>query len=102
MVKKHQSRYVIPIQGKNPFTAEVFPNPARRTFTTRFTLAQSGEVHYYLTNTAGKIVSKGTWNLGAGTHYPVISLPDEIASGAYSLTLAVDGIWYTTLKVMLE
>jgi hypothetical protein len=93
---------VIPIQGKNPFTAEVFPNPARRTFTTRFTLAQSGEVHYYLTNTAGKIVSKGTWNLGAGTHNSVISLPDEIASGAYSLTLAVDGIWYTTLKVMLE
>ncbi|MFN9801708.1 MAG: T9SS type A sorting domain-containing protein, partial [Bacteroidota bacterium] len=90
------------ISAKNPLNMIVYPNPAKRTFTAEFALPEGGEVYYYITNPTGKVIQKGTWNLGAGKHNQFITLPENTASGTYSLTVSLNGVWFTTHQVIIE
>jgi hypothetical protein len=100
----HQSvvNSVTAISAKNPLSMIVYPNPAKRTFTAEFSLPEGGEVYYYITNPTGKVIQKGTWNLGGGKHSQFITLPENTASGTYSLTVSLDGVWFTTNQVIVE
>jgi hypothetical protein len=90
------------ISAKNPLSMIVYPNPAKRTFTAEFTLPEGGEFYYYITNPTGKVIQKGTWNLGAGKHNQFITLPENTVSGTYSLIVSLNGVWFTTHQVIIE
>jgi hypothetical protein len=98
----NESLNVENLDGKNPYSFTVFPNPARETITLDFELDKSALVDYFITDTAGKIVKQGRFdNTKAGENSYKLKLKN-ISPQMLSISLSIDGVFYLTKKIIKE
>jgi hypothetical protein len=90
------------IDGKNPYSFKVFPNPAKQNISISFELDKHADVDYFITDTAGKIVKQGTFeNTSIGENEYKLKLKN-IAPQALTITLSIDGMFYLTKRIIKE
>jgi hypothetical protein len=91
------------IDGKNPYDLHVYPNPASKAFTIEYNLNKIVKCHYYLTNSAGKIISEGNFKpVQAGNNRETIRLEKNIPPQTLYLTVVFDNLYYVTKKIIRE
>lgn len=92
---------VQPIEGRNSFAFEVFPNPSQERVGVAFDLPYAGKVHYFLATLDGKIIQRGAWeNQAAGRNEQALFLHSSFAAQQLVLTLAFDNKFYAVQKLM--
>ncbi|MFN2396579.1 MAG: hypothetical protein ABR597_12930, partial [Bacteroidales bacterium] len=76
------------IDGKNPYHIHVYPNPASKAFTIEYNCDKIVKCHYYLTNSAGQIISEGNFKpLQAANNKETIRLEGNIPPQTLYLTV---------------
>lgn len=89
-----------PLDGRFNLGLKIFPNPAHDVWQVRLDLPRAGSLRFTLQNAQGKIVRQtdlGQHAAGAASHQiPVNGLP----SGAYWLTVNLDGIFMETKTIL--
>lgn len=90
------------IDGTNPFTLQVVPNPfSGDSFIFETTLTSSNPLHFFVSNSAGQIVKKGRYTIeAAGFDRFLVNLPEGSPVGSYSLTVVFENKFYVTQKVV--
>ena len=90
------------IDGKNPHSFTVYPNPAGNKINVDFELDKSAKVDYFITSVTGEIVKEGTFeNAKSGTNSNSIKLKD-IPAQTLIITLSIDNVFYLTKKIIKE
>ena len=96
---KNNSVSVQEIDGKNPFSIEIFPNPAGELVNIQFELKEKTVVDFFFTSTDGKIIQKGSWGeLDPGLNKKIIKLESGEES-ALIITVIFNNRYYLTKKV---
>ncbi len=89
------------IDGNNPFSIDVFPNPLENEIHVEFNLTELSKVSYFLTAANGQIISKGQINdHKVGTNKVLISIDDNTPSQALQLTFVFDNKYFVTKTVV--
>lgn len=89
------------VTGKNPFSFEVFPNPAQEQVGITFQLPYAGKVHYFLATLDGKILQRGAWdNQVEGRNEQALYLHRSFASQTFVLTLVFDNKFYAVQRLV--
>jgi hypothetical protein len=90
------------IDGKNPHSFTVYPNPAKNKIDVDFELDKSAKVDYFITSVTGEIVMEGTFeNTTSGANSYNIKLKD-IPAQPLMITLSIDNVFYLTKKIIKE
>lgn len=90
------------IDGKNPYSFNVYPNPAKNQIEVDFELENSAKVDYFITSMTGQIVKEGTFeNTKSGNNSYKLKLRD-IPSQTIMITLTIDNVYYLTKKIIKE
>jgi hypothetical protein len=91
------------IDGKNPYTLRVFPNPTRATCTLEFNLDKASKVYYLISNTAGEIVEEGIIeNVQAGNNRAALAIDESLTPQVLWITLVIDDKFYLTEKILKQ
>lgn len=104
-VKLIKSEYasITDINGANPYSIEVFPNPAKNRLTINFDLTRPTEVEYYLTDSNGKIVlSNNAGILKNGNNKIEIEFQDKEANHVLFLNVIFEKRYFVTRKIVVE
>lgn len=103
LVRKNVSGLHQKLDGKNPYSIDVFPNPAHKQFTVRFKLKKPVEVSYIMTTAAVDLVAeKSLAELPAGEHSEIISVENLTIGQVCYLTFSFDNLYYVTKKIVIE
>jgi hypothetical protein len=103
LIRKNVSGLHQKLDGKNPYSITVFPNPAHKQFTVQFSLKKPVEVSYILTTAAVDLVAeKSLSELTAGDHSETISVENLVAGQVCYLTFSFDNMYYVTRKIVVE
>jgi len=90
-----------PLDGRFDLALSVSPNPAAEQWAVRLQMPRTGRLRSTLQDAQGRVVQRADWGERSGgpTEFvqPALSLP----SGAYWLTVNVDGV-FTTTEVILK
>ena len=98
----NESLNVENLDGNNPYSFTVFPNPAKETITLDFELDQPALVDYFITDVTGKIVKQGRFdNTKAGENSYKLKLKN-ISPQMLTISLSIDGVFYLTKKIIKE
>ncbi|MCE1201521.1 MAG: hypothetical protein LWX09_05430 [Bacteroidia bacterium] len=90
-----------PVNGKNPFDVEFFPNPFERTINMKFTLDKSTELAYIITNSLGQIIEKTpNKRFEAGTHQLKTNIVAEKSADKVIVTVVFDNKYYFTKNLV--
>lgn len=103
ILEKENMITAIEIDGKNPFSCQVFPNPSKGEIFLNFDLPYIGDVFYFLSTANGVIIDERDIEkvkLSANKHK--ISLKKEMTAQILYLTLVFDNKFYQTHKIVLE
>lgn len=93
----------IQVNGINPYSFSVFPNPNNGSFTTTFKTNKPGWVHYFVTDLSGRNVLSGSWEYkDAGNKKERIRLQNTNAQDTLILTLVFEDKYYVTQKIALQ
>lgn len=89
------------IDGSNPYSFEVYPNPTNSEINLAFHIANNAApVHYIITNTIGQIVQQGTLDKPAiGNNVQSLMLSPNIAPQLLMVTLVFEGKYSYTQKI---
>lgn len=92
------------IDGKNPYTVQLFPNPiSNDKLTISFQLTQLVAVDYFITNSTGQIIQAGNLDqLTVGENTQTIKIQDHTLKQALNLTLIFDHQFYSTHKFIMQ
>ena len=91
------------INGKNPFSFELFPNPANAQVNLRYQLPYSGQVNFMVTTMDGKILQRGHWEVAqAGEHQQTLVFHPSFAGQQLMVTLVFDHKHYAVRKLILQ
>jgi PKD repeat protein len=71
---------------------QVFPNPARQSFSVHLNLAEAGLGLFQLTDLSGRIVHEWSSKLGMGEQAQTLNVPNHIQSGTYMLSFKKNSI----------
>ncbi|HSI90371.1 MAG TPA: hypothetical protein VK927_04600, partial [Adhaeribacter sp.] len=89
------------IDGKNPYTMVVYPNPATTEVTFSLELNKPAETHYFITNANGQIIKEGKLKSPrAGLNKETIKLEKNLPAQALLLTVVVENKFYLTRKFL--
>lgn len=89
------------IDGSNPYSFDVYPNPTDSQVNFTFDVANNAEtVDYIITNTLGQIVQQGTLDMPVlGKNVHTITLNPQIAPQLLMVTLVFEGKYSVTQKI---
>lgn len=90
------------IDGKNPYSFNIYPNPAKNSISVDFDLDTPKHIDYFITNSIGQIVDEGTFeDTQAGENTYKLKLR-KISAQTLSITLSIDGVFYLTKSIIKE
>lgn len=99
---KSQLTAIKPLDGSNPVTVSVFPNPTKSEINMTFNLPSDGDMDLHITDVTGKIVlNKQFYGLLKGKQTINVSNKLKLANGLYSFNFTFDGKYSTVEKVMI-
>lgn len=78
------------IDGKNPYSMLLFPNPATGNFSVRILMDHHARINYSLATINGQIIDEKNFSIGAGMHSLQMELPPNIQSQALMVHLLID------------
>ncbi len=88
------------INGNNPYTFEVFPNPVDKEINLIYNLDKNVEVHYLISNTLGQLISKGKFESAQiGENNQQLELVENIGTQLLFVTLVFDNKYFVTKKI---
>ncbi len=89
------------IEGSNPYTLKVYPNPVSSDITFEFFSRESVPVHYFISNTRGEIVSHEVLTkTQVGMNHYRVKLKESIPSQILFLTVVIDNKFSTSHTIM--
>jgi hypothetical protein len=89
------------INGNNPYTMQVFPNPASTELTVNYILEKEVSVRYFLVNTNGKILKADMiLNQFEGENQLIFRFEENLPSQTLLLTFVFDDRFYVTKKIV--
>jgi hypothetical protein len=100
---KNQPSGAISIRGDNPYSIEVYPNPAKTHFDIEFSLSQPVSMHYFLTDISGVIVDEGELNnRKTGLNVVRFTVDKNPDYQQLLLTVVFDNKFFVTEKILLQ
>lgn len=91
------------INGENPYTMRVFPNPATADITVSFTTERVKSAYYYLTAMNGTLVQQGALPaVSAGLQQHHLKLPESPNAESLQLTVVLDGRFCITQEIIRQ
>lgn len=89
------------IDGSNPYSFKIYPNPATTDFTIEFDTADAGNAYYYISNTAGQILKRNTLkNIHPGNNKIIITLDEQIAAQNLFVTVVFENKFFVTRQLI--
>jgi hypothetical protein len=89
------------IDGSNPYSIEVFPNPLEETVNLRFSLEKPTHLAYYITDMKGDIIAQAsTYMDQTGLMQYSIKLDRDIPSQVLQLSFVFDHKFYVTKQLV--
>ncbi|MCB0696338.1 MAG: hypothetical protein KDC07_03170 [Chitinophagaceae bacterium] len=97
---KDTATNVTTINGSNPHSLEVFPNPVNGKINLKLSGTKFGHAYYYLTSIDGKILQLGMFKSGdlSGNRY-TIDMEENIPPQTMTLTVVFDDVYYITKTI---
>lgn len=93
----------VPLNGSNPFSASVFPNPSGNAFRANVDLPYSGYLNLNVTDINGKIVRTiGFGALDAGKQTLDLGGKLKLPAGVYTFNFVFDGKFSAVEKVVVD
>lgn len=100
---KSEELGVIEIDGSNPFSISVFPNPASTEITVTVDMTNATNARYLIHSIDGKLVQKGRFKqLKPGVNSETIELDTSIEPQMLNLTVVIDGKFFLNEKIIKE
>jgi hypothetical protein len=94
---------LMPLNGTNPFSARVFPNPTKHDIIINITMPENGDLELYITNAEGIIVFDTYYeNLNAGNQNIDLTNRLNLASGVYLFSMVCNGKYNAIEKVIIS
>ena len=94
---------VLKIDGNNPYSLNIYPNPVISEFTLEFNLDQLSEIYFFLSNTKGQIIKQGSINpLDMGLNKRTFTLERSIPPQTLFVTLVFDGKFFISKQIRKE
>lgn len=91
------------IDGKNPFSLTLYPNPTDNKLTVSFEGGAISSVNYFITALDGKIVQEGELSpKSIAKGQEILKVNELISKQAYSLTLVINNRYYLHSKFVKE
>jgi len=91
------------IDGNNPYTLSVYPNPVISEFTVEFNLDQLSEIYFFLTNTKGQIINQGSiYAIDIGMNKRTIKIERSIPPQTLFITVIFDGKFFISKQIRKE
>ena len=91
------------VDGKNPFSMRVSPNPADDEITIEIDMSQAKNARYFINSMDGKILQMGLLDqLNQTNHKQSIPLEKNIAPQVLQLIVIIDGKFFLSEKVVKE
>jgi hypothetical protein len=91
------------IDGQNPYSIKVYPNPTDSEFTLEFNLDKLSEIYFYISNTKGQIIKKGDIiGQQIGLNNKTLEIDSSIPPQTLLLTVVIDNKFYITRKIRKE
>ncbi len=91
------------IDGKNPYSIFVYPNPAEHECSVTIESPRDARCDYFLVNMEGKILSvKNAIQLNQGKNNIELELPTGVRNQQISLSIVIDGIYFITEKITIK
>ena len=88
------------IDGKNPYSINIYPNPTVSEFTLEFNLDKLSETYFFLSNTKGQIIKKGRINAQQiGLNKITIKIDRSLPPQTLLLTVIIDNKFFITKKI---
>jgi hypothetical protein len=89
------------LEGTNPYSIRVFPNPAKDTFFVETNVFRDKPIWYFLNDNQGKQVDTGRILPGdTGLFHVEFEFPKGLPAGAYHLTMVFEDRYYRTATVI--
>jgi hypothetical protein len=89
------------IDGSNPYSINVFPNPAGDIIEFEFKIEKLGDIQYILSSTSGQILQQGSIKSDlTGLNKKSILINKEISQQVLIMTVIFDGKFYVTEKII--
>ncbi|TVR84927.1 MAG: hypothetical protein EA409_00220 [Saprospirales bacterium] len=97
-LKKDEISSIIgPLNGSNPYSFSIFPNPADDKFTVSFPLDSPRKVDYFITDMQGKIFEMGYIETISGEN--ILEFRAETSAGQIIFTLVFENKYYVSKTV---
>lgn len=91
------------VDGSNPFSVEIIPNPARQKLFIRASLKYAAPAEYIITDLTGKIVAQGNRGLlSPGVNELSIDLPYLPGSSVLMVNVIFENKFFTVSKVHIQ
>ncbi len=91
------------IDGNNPYSFSVYPNPVISEFTVEFNLDQLSEIYFFLTNTKGQIINQGSiYVINIGMNKRTINIERSIPPQTLFITVIFDGKFFISKQIRKE
>lgn len=91
---------VYEIDGNNPFTAEIYPNPVMDQVTFEINSNKYATMQYFITDLQGKIVKEGFFNHGKLSSEKYNVKLEQIPPQVLVLTIVIDDKYYLQHKIV--
>ncbi|MFN8713680.1 MAG: hypothetical protein ACK5Z2_12595 [Bacteroidota bacterium] len=92
-----------PVNGENPYTMNVFPNPAKSDITISFSTNKEVKAYYFMTLSNGKIVGQGEIPCTqSGVQLYTLQLPAAVNNQSIQLTVVIDNKFYMSEDVIIH
>jgi hypothetical protein len=100
---KNEELNVIEIDGNNPFSMSVYPNPESTEITVTIDMTTAIDARYLIHTLDGKLIQKGRFNqLKPGVNSETITLDSSIESQLLNLTVIIDGKFFLNERIIKE
>jgi hypothetical protein len=101
-LKKEQTNSIPVLEGKNPFSMKVFPNPTNGDLQLEFINPYQGDVELFVTNCDGKLVDERFFEKQkSGTRKFNLVKYNDLPTGTYFLNFVFDNKYVTTKTIQL-
>ena len=89
------------IDGNNPYSMSVYPNPISKEITMEIYFDKPGEGNYFITNGNGQIIAQGSIKSSElGLVRRTIPIDESLPAQAILLTVVIDNKYYLTKKLL--
>jgi len=100
---KNEPTGISKIDGHNPYSFDIFPNPSKQNINISYTLKSAVKVNYYVATIEGKIIKQGWFeNNKLGRNNQTIELNENIGVQTVFITIAFDYKFFDTKKAVIK